>query len=68
MYAISIYRLEEDGIKQIRYADYGYYLIATKTRLIIKNKHMGEAEDQFRDSGVSITVEGKRCLGAAVGT
>ena len=48
--------------------DYGYYPNATKTWLIVKEDHLEEAKNQFKDSGVSITAEGKRHLGAAIGT
>ena len=39
-----------------------------KTWLIVKEHHLDEANDQFKDSGISITTEGKRHLGAAIGT
>ena len=48
--------------------DYGYYLTATKTWLIVKDDYLEEAKDTFSDSGVSITVEGKRYLGAVIGS
>ena len=47
---------------------YGYYPNATKTWLIVKEDHLEEAKAQFNNSGVSITTDGKRHLGAAVGT
>ena len=39
-----------------------------KTWLIVKQHHLDEANDQFKDSGISITTVGKRHLGAAIGT
>ena len=48
--------------------DYGYYPNATKTWLIVKDDYLEEAKDTFSDSGVSITVEGKRYLGAVIGS
>ena len=49
--------------------DYGYYPInAEKTWLIVKEDYLEEAKAKFNGSGVSITAEGKRHLGAAVGT
>lgn len=48
---------------------FGYYPNAAKTWLIVKEHHLEEAKIPFEDSGVSIsTTEGKRHLGAAIGT
>ena len=47
---------------------FGYYPNAMKTWLIVKQHHLDEANDQFKDSGISITTEGKRHLGAAIST
>ena len=47
---------------------FGYYSNAMKTWLIVKEHHLDKANDQFNDSGISITTEGKRHLGAAIGT
>ncbi len=47
---------------------YGYHPNATKTWLIVKEDHLEEAKAKFEGSGVSITADGKRHLGAAVGT
>ena len=65
----SLKRLKEwwDHIVKLG-PDYGYFPNATKTWLIVKEDHMEEAKNQFKDSGVSITPEGRRHLGAAVGT
>ena len=48
--------------------EYGYYPNAPKTWLIVKEESFSQAIQVFQDSGVSITKEGKRHLGAAVGT
>ena len=48
--------------------DYGYFPNAVKTWLIVKEDYLEEAKDKFKDSGVSITTDGKRHLGAAIGT
>ena len=47
---------------------HGYHPNAVKTWLIVKEHHLDEAKDKFKDSGISITTEGKRHLGAAIGT
>ena len=47
--------------------EYGYYPNASKTWLIVKEKCYNEAQAVFQGSGVSITKEGKRHLGAAIG-
>ncbi len=47
--------------------DYGYYPNAEKTWLIVKEDYLEEAKAKFNGSRVSITAEGKRHLGAAVG-
>ena len=48
--------------------DYGYFANASKTWLIVKQEHLPLATELFADSGVQITVEGRRHLGAALGT
>ena len=48
--------------------DYGYYPNPTKTWLIVKDSNLEEATTLFQGTGVSITAEGKRNLGAAIGT
>ena len=47
---------------------YGYFPNAAKTWLIVKPERLDEAKQQFAGTGVSITVEGKRHLGAALGS
>ena len=48
--------------------DYGYYPNPSKTWLIVKDSNLEEATTLFQGTGVSITAEGKRHLGAAIGT
>ena len=48
---------------------YGYYPNAPKTWLILKSPELRErAEELFGGSGVNITTDGKRHIGAALGT
>ena len=47
--------------------DYGYNPNAAKTWLIVKEKYLTDATSLFEGTGVAITVEGKRHLGAAIG-
>ena len=47
--------------------NYGYYPNASKTWLIVKEKCLEEATALFEGTGISITAEGKRHLGAAIG-
>ena len=48
--------------------DYGYYPNSMKTWLVvIKEEKEIDAATLFKETGVSITVEGKRHLGAAIG-
>ena len=48
--------------------DYGYYPNALKTWLIVKEEHLENAKKVFQGTGISITAEGRRHLGAAIGT
>ena len=48
--------------------DYGYYPNALKTWLVVKEGKESDAATLFEGTGVSITTEGKRHLGAAIGT
>ena len=48
--------------------DFGYFANSTKSWLIVKEQHLAEAERIFAETGVRITCEGKRHLGAALGT
>ena len=49
-------------------SNYGYHPNASKTWLIVKEGHLEEARAIFEGTGVAITTEGKRHLGAAIGT
>ena len=48
-------------------AGYGYHPNATKTHLVVKAEHAERARELFAGTGINITTEGKRHLGAAVG-
>ena len=47
---------------------FGYYPNAPKTHLIVKEEHEARATEAFNGTGVQITTEGKRHLGAAIGS
>ena len=47
---------------------YGYYPNSAKTYLIVKEEHEDKAKTIFADTDVHITTNGKRHLGAALGT
>ena len=46
---------------------YGYYVNPKKSVLVVKERCYQEATELFRDTGVMITDEGSRYLGAAIG-
>ena len=46
----------------------GYYAKPSKSWLIVKAEHRDEAERVFEGTGIQITTEGKRHLGAVVGS
>ena len=48
--------------------DYGYYPNASKTWLIVKEHKHSEAVPVFEGTEIVITTDGKRHLGAAIGT
>ena len=48
--------------------DYGYQPNAAKTCIIVKEEYLAQAVTLFEGTGISITQEGKRYLGAAIGT
>ncbi len=48
--------------------EYGYFPNAGKTWLIVKETHFEEAKRVFQDTGLTISKEGKRHLGSAIGT
>ena len=45
---------------------FGYYPNSTKTYLIVKEEHENKAKALFADTGVHITIDSKRHLGAAL--
>ena len=47
---------------------FGYYPNAAKTYLIVKEEHENKAKALFADTDVHITINGKRHLGAALGS
>ena len=47
---------------------YGYYPNASKTFLVVKNEDEESAKDIFMGSGVTITTQGKKHLGVALGS
>ena len=47
---------------------YGYAANAEKSVLVVKAGHLTEAEDAFAGTGVHITTDGHRFLGAALGS
>ena len=47
---------------------YGYYPNPIKTCLVVKEESFEMTEKVFEGTGVSVTEEGKRHLGAAIGT
>ena len=48
--------------------DYGYYQQASKTWIIVKPQHFEEAKALFHGTNVKITSEGKKHLGATIGS
>lgn len=48
--------------------EYGYHPNASKTWLIVKEGKMEAASAVFKETGINITSEGRRHLGAALGT
>ena len=48
--------------------EYGYHPNASKSWLIVKQDYLEQAKSLFNDTGVSITTEGQRYLGAALGS
>ena len=48
--------------------DYGYYVNSAKSWLIVKEEHLTDVTNIFENTGVQITKEGHRNLGAALGT
>ena len=48
--------------------DYGYFPNSSKTCLIVKEEHLGEAKQLSHETGVKITHDGKSYLGSAFGS
>ena len=46
---------------------YGYFVNSNKTWLVVQENYYGKAEEIFENTGVNITTEGRRHLGAALG-
>ena len=49
-------------------AKYGYFPKASKSCLIVKEDKLGETRNIFNDLNVNITIDGKRHLGAVIGS
>ena len=47
---------------------YGYFVNASKTWLIVKPEYLDLAGEVFQNTGIGITSEGKRHLGASIGS
>ena len=47
---------------------FGYFPNPTKTCLVVKEESAAMAKEVFQGTGISVTEEGKRHLGAAIGT
>ena len=56
-----------DNISELA-SEYGYHPNASKTWLIVSEGNLEAATELFQGTGVSITEEGRRHLGAAIGT
>ena len=49
-------------------SSYGYFVNESKTWLIVKPEYFDLAKEVFQDTGIGITSEGKRHLGASIGS
>ena len=47
---------------------FGYFPNAAKTWLVVKESQLASAQELFKDSGVNVTADGHRLLGAPIGT
>ena len=47
---------------------FGYFVNSSKTFLIVKETHLPMARAIFEDTGIQFTTEGRRYLGAAIGS
>ncbi len=48
--------------------EYGYYPNPNKTSIVVKEEHLEQAKNLFRGTELTITSEGKRHLGSAIGS
>ena len=65
----SIIGLQKNvGFYQNEGPKYGYFQEETKTWLIVKPELFSEAKQFFSNTGLNITTEGRKHLGAAVGS
>ena len=55
-------------VLRTRGPSYGYFPNATKSWLLVKESVIQQARALFEDSGINITIEGRRLLGVALGT
>ena len=53
---------------QIHSTGYGYHPNGAKTHLVVKAEHVEKARELFAGTGINVTTEGKRHLGAAIGS
>ena len=53
---------------QIHCTGYGYHPNGAKTHLVVKAEHVEKARELFAGTGINVTTEGKRHLGAAIGS
>ena len=53
---------------QINGTGYGYIPNGAKTHLVVKAEHVEKARELFAGTGINVTTEGKRHLGAAIGS
>lgn len=53
---------------QVHGDGYGYHPNGPKTHLVVKAAHVEKARELFAGTGIKVTTEGKRHLGAAIGT
>jgi len=60
-------RLWWDELTKLR-PFFGYHPNPSKTYLVVKEEHLENATQAFADTGIQITTEGKRHLGAAIGS
>ncbi len=47
---------------------YGYFPNGAKTHILAKPEHTEAAKEIFKGTGITVSSEGKRCLGGAMGT